>query len=99
MDRIDHIAIQVDDIDRAVAWYTRRFACTVGYKDKTWAFIEFENIALALVTPDEHPPHFAVLTDDAGPEAVTHRDGTRSVYVTDGDGNCVEMLERPSGSR
>lgn len=98
MDRIDHIAIQVEDIDRAIAWYTARFECTVGFRDPTWAFIEFDNVALALVKPEQHPAHFAVLTADAGPDAVTHRDGTRSVYLTDADGNRVEMLERPSES-
>lgn len=98
MDRIDHVAVQVEDIDRAVEWYTDRFDCVVDYKDKTWAFIKFANVALALVKPDEHPAHFAVLTDDAGPEAATHRDGTRSVYLTDSEGNRVELLERPPGS-
>lgn len=98
MDRIDHVAIQVEDIARAVKWYTERFACEVDYQDRTWAFIRFANVALALVKPEEHPPHFAVLVDDAGPTAVTHRDGTRSVYLTDSEGNPLELLERPPGS-
>ncbi len=98
MDHIDHVAIQVEDIDRAVKWYTDRFDCEVDYKDKTWAFIHFANVALALVKPDEHPAHVAVRTADAGPDAATHRDGTRSVYLTDSEGNRVELLERPPGS-
>ena len=98
MDRIDHVAIQVADIDRAVKWYTDRFDCQVDYQDKTWAFIKFANIALALVIPEQHPAHFAVLTEDAGADAATHRDGTRSVYITDSEGNAVELLERPPGS-
>lgn len=98
MDRIDHVAVQVDDVDRALAWYTARFDCTVEYRDSTWAFVRFENMALALVLPGQHPPHIAVLTADAGADAVTHRDGTRSVYLTDADGNSVELLERPVDS-
>lgn len=95
MDRIDHIAIPVEDIDRAVKWYRERFDCEVGYQDETWALIRFANTALALVVPRQHPPHFAVRVADAGPDAKAHRDGTRSVYLRDSEGNTVELLERP----
>lgn len=98
MDVIDHVAIRVEDIDRAVKWYTDRFDCVVDYRDSTWALIKFANVALALVRPEEHPPHVAVLTPDAGPAAATHRDGTRSVYLADSEGNTIELLERPSES-
>ena len=55
---------------------------------------EFENIKLALVLPDQHPFHFAILKDDVESygEPVTHRDGSVSVYIKDRSGNNIEIL-------
>lgn len=60
--------------------------------------LKFANTSLALVLPEQHPYHFAIITDDLSPygEAVLHRDGTASVYIKDADGNNVEMLTLPS---
>jgi catechol 2,3-dioxygenase-like lactoylglutathione lyase family enzyme len=94
LDRIDHIAVSVRDIAQAVAWYKKTFRCTVSYQDETWAFLDFENTKLALVIPEQHPPHFAFTHLDAasfGP-LKTHRDGTRSTYVKDPAGNSVEIM-------
>ena len=97
MDRIDHIAIVVKDVRTAADWYASRFECTVEWCDDSWALIACENCALALVTPGQHPQHFAILTDEIEQYGVPtpHRDGTRSVYRRDPDGNVFEMLERP----
>ena len=46
MDSIDHIAIQVTDINRAVKSYTNKFDCEVIYIDTTWAMLKFDNINL-----------------------------------------------------
>ena len=94
LDRIDHIAVSVGNIAEAVSWYTKTFRCTVTYQDDTWAFLDFENTKLALVIPEQHPPHFAFTNRDAasfGP-LKTHRDGTRSTYVKDPAGNAVEIM-------
>ena len=61
MDSIDHIAIQVSDINQAVKSYTDKFDCEVIYIDTTWAMLKFDNINLALVIPTEHPPHIAFI--------------------------------------
>ena len=94
LDRIDHVAISVRDIAAAVDWYTSKFRCTVAYRDATWALLDFENVKLALVIPDQHPPHIAFTRPDA--EAfgalTTHRDGTRSTYLKDSAGNPVEIM-------
>lgn len=85
MDRLHHVAVTVPNIHDAVIWYLRKFDCEMVYQDETWALLQFENVALALVSPDQHPPHFAIERDDAGlfgPLNV-HRDGTASVYLTD----------------
>ena len=93
-DPLDHVAISVRDVAQAVAWYTATFRCTVAYQDATWAFLEFANIRLALVVPEQHPPHLALASPRAAEfgALTTHRDGTRSVYVTDPSGNAVEIM-------
>ncbi len=94
LDSIDHIAIPVEDVSSAVAWYQREFHCEVSYQDDTWAFLKFGNIKLALVIPAQHPAHIAFVSPEAekfGPLKL-HRDGTRSCYVTDPAGNSIEIM-------
>jgi catechol 2,3-dioxygenase-like lactoylglutathione lyase family enzyme len=97
LDAIHHTAIQVKNIATAVSWYKERFACQIEYQDESWAMIKFANTSLALVLPDQHPYHFAIIAEDLTPygEAALHRDGTSSVYIKDQDGNNVEMLKLP----
>lgn len=95
MDTIHHLAIQVNDIAETVAWYKNRYDINVVYQDDTWALLQFANVALALVVPDQHPPHFAIVSEHAasyGP-LTTHRDGTASVYIQDPAGNQIEMIQ------
>ena len=71
------------------------------YQDATWAFLKIGQGKLALVTPTQHPPHVAVRVDaatlaaaalEAGKAVDGHRDGTRGIYVSDPDGNQVELI-------
>ncbi len=94
LDAIHHVAVSVADVAEAVRWYTQQFRCRVAYQDDTWALLEFSNAKLALVIPDQHPPHLALESPEAerfGP-LKPHRDGTRSIYVEDPAGNSVEIL-------
>ena len=96
LDSVHHFAIAVRDIAEAVDWYRSRFRCRVAYQDPTWALLEFANTRLALVIPEEHPPHVgfeSAAAEQHGPLTL-HRDGTRSVYVVDPSGNSVEILAR-----
>ncbi len=95
LNTIHHVALQVDDIGEAVSWYTQNYACKVEYADETWAMLTFSNTALALVKPEQHPYHVAILTDDVSAygSPTLHRDGTRSVYIKDCAGNHLEMLD------
>ncbi|MBM3259252.1 MAG: VOC family protein [Candidatus Sericytochromatia bacterium] len=93
-DTLDHVAIQVEDVARAVAWYRETFSVDVTYQDETWALLAFANVRLALVVPGQHPSHVAVVRPDAasfGP-LKPHRDGTASVYVRDSEGNVLEIM-------
>ena len=60
MDNIDHIAIQSKNIKDSVEWYKNMFECNVLFEDETWALIEFKNTKIALVIPEQHPPHIAI---------------------------------------
>jgi catechol 2,3-dioxygenase-like lactoylglutathione lyase family enzyme len=92
-DTVDHVAVSVSDVKRTVDWYLKNFNCKVAHQDDTWALLEFANIRVAFVLPQQHPPHFALLRDPSlFGEPKTHRDGTRSVYVSDPSGNSVEVL-------
>ena len=98
LNTIDHLAIQVDDISQSVTWYLKNYMCKVIYADDTWAFLQFNNIKIALVTNDQHPDHFAVLDYTAlnNKNAIKHRDGTISYYTKDLDNNYIEHIHYPS---
>jgi len=98
LDQLHHVAISVDNIATAVDWYRQQFRCEVTYQDETWAMLRFGNVDLALVIPDQHPPHlgFAVANAQRHGKLKTHRDGTRSIYISDPAGNAVEMVDRES---
>ena len=93
-DIIDHLAICTDDISKSVTWYKENFSCDTLYQDDSWAMLEFQNIKLALVLPEQHPFHFAILKDDVEEYGTptTHRDGSVSVYIKDCSGNNIEIL-------
>jgi catechol 2,3-dioxygenase-like lactoylglutathione lyase family enzyme len=96
LDPIDHIAIPVrdDDLDDTIDFYLDNFGCEVIYRDDTWGFLRFGNIKLAFVVPDEHPPHLAFVSPRAEEFGIlkTHRDGTRSVYISDPSHNTIEIM-------
>ena len=46
-DTLQHVAIAVSNMQRAIQWYTTRFNCTIHYHDDTWALLDFANIRLA----------------------------------------------------
>lgn len=97
LDRLHHVAIVVDDIATAVNWYRETFRCEIAYQDSTWALLRFENMGLALVIPEQHPPHLGFATPAAHNYPLKrHRDGTESVYISDPAGNAVELLSPES---
>ncbi|HQX50695.1 MAG TPA: VOC family protein [Planctomycetaceae bacterium] len=98
LDSLHHIAISVDNIATAVDWYRSTFQCEIAYQDDTWAFLKFANLHLALVLPNQHPPHIAFVTPRAAQfgELKAHRDGTRSIYISDPAGNAVELMDPAS---
>ena len=94
--QIDHLALESTDISKSVQWYITKFDCSVKYQDETWAMLEFENISLALVTPGQHPSHFAVVDSaiSSSKDIQYHRDGIGFVYESDPDKNVVEIIDQ-----
>ena len=103
----DHVALQVPDIDAAVTWYLDTIeGAEVRYQDATWALVEAGGTKLAFVVADQHPTHLAwrvaadrldSLAKIHGAEIRTHRDDTRSFYLTDPGGQAVELISYPGG--
>ena len=92
MEKIDHIAIVVTNINHAVNWYTKNRDCEVIYQNESWADLQFENIKLALVLPHEHPAHIAFV-DESIENGTKHRDGSESIYEHDTFGNIIERIK------
>ena len=96
LDRVNHLAIPVSDIAKAVDWYASRFRCEVEYQDETWAMVRFRNLKIAFVLPKQHAGHVAFEVDDLASfgDVKTHRDGVRYVYLDDPFGNTVEAVPK-----
>ena len=106
MFELDHVAIQTRDIAATVKHYVDTYGAEVLYADNTWAFLKVGQGKLALVSPEQHPPHVAFRVDlqtleaaaaRAGKPIDTHRDGTRGIYVSDPAGNVSELIYYPPG--
>ena len=101
--KFDHVAINVADVARSVAWYREKLGAEVLYEDPTWGFLKVGGVKLALTLKDQHPGHIAF---DIGPDppeeffkaAKVHRDGSVSRYISDPDGNALEYIHYPEGT-
>ena len=98
LSHVDHIAIESANISKSVRWYQKNFSCQIKYQDHSWALLKFSNIQIALVTPGEHPPHFAVIDESVSKykNKKTHRDGIHYVYEQDLDKNIIEKIHKSS---
>ena len=96
--KVDHIAIHSKNIKKSVKWYVDKFRCEIQYQDDTWALLNFENISIALVTPEQHPPHFAIIDERIAShkDKKIHRDGISYIYTDDPDCNTIEVIDRSS---
>jgi lactoylglutathione lyase len=101
---INHVALEVADVDEALAWYGRIFAFELrGRAGRNMAFIDMGDQFLALSAPREQPRdhdrHFGLVVDskdavrlaleEAGAEIVP----TRGLRFLDPWGNSVEVVQ------
>jgi catechol 2,3-dioxygenase-like lactoylglutathione lyase family enzyme len=103
---IDHVAVPSKDIAASVNWYVSRLGASILYRDATWAFLKMGNTKIAIVRPEQHPPHVAVSVTEselekwateAGMKIDLHRDGTKGIYISDPGGNAIELICYPPG--
>ena len=92
----DHIAINVEKIEKSVKWYVEQLGAVILYKDRTWALLKVGDIKVALTLAKQHKPHIAFkvgsLSGFDKEEVKMHRDGSQYVYKEDPDGNVIEWV-------
>jgi catechol 2,3-dioxygenase-like lactoylglutathione lyase family enzyme len=68
---INHIALEVGDIDQALAFWARLFEVTLRGRSETMAFIDLGDQFIALSTgrtqPEDRDRHFGLVVDDRAP--------------------------------
>jgi len=96
---VDHIAILVDDLELAEAWYIEHLSAAVAYKDEKYVRLKAHNVNIALIDEKHYEhAHFAILVENKEElptekgKVVEHRDGTIGVYVKDPFGNYLEYI-------
>lgn len=103
--QFDHVAQQVPDIAEAIEWQLRTVpGTTVLHQDPTWGLVESGGAKLAFVLADQHPSHLAFRVDADelerlaaanGVAIATHRDATRSIYLTGPGALRTELIHYP----
>jgi lactoylglutathione lyase len=100
---INHVALEVEDLERSLAFYGRLFELRFRGRSAGAAFIDIGDQFLALMQGRSHPPdgsrHFGLVVDDkeatrralaaAGAEIIP---GRRLDFL-DPDGNRVEIVQ------
>tara|TARA_A100001011_G_scaffold389694_1_gene471664 strand:+ start:1013 stop:1315 length:303 start_codon:yes stop_codon:yes gene_type:complete len=92
--KLDHVAINVENIETSVGWYISNLEAEVDYQDDTWAMLSVGDSKLALTVADQHPPHVAFAVDNftMHENFKVHRDGSKYIYKVDPDGNTIELI-------
>ncbi|HIL25852.1 MAG TPA: VOC family protein [Nitrospinaceae bacterium] len=100
--RLDHVALNVNNVNDSASWYIENLGADVIYADDTWAMLQVGDSKIALTVASQHPPHlgFVVekLSDIPCNDPAYHRDGSAYLYMTDPDGNTIEFLYYPQAS-
>ncbi|MGE5275247.1 MAG: VOC family protein [Verrucomicrobiota bacterium] len=67
---INHVAIEVDDLDEALAFYGRIFELTLRGRHRSMAFVDLGDQFIAVSTGRTQPPdvarHIGLVVDDRG---------------------------------
>jgi lactoylglutathione lyase len=100
---VNHVALEVDDIDEALEWYGRVFEIALRSRSHGMAFIEMGDQFIALAAGRTQPPdahrHFGLVVDDkeaarrALQEAGVDVQSSGSLDFRDPWGNHVQVVE------
>jgi len=100
--KFDHVALHTtkEKMKESVAWYTQFLDGKVLHQDDSWSLIEGSGVKVALIIPEQHPPHvgFEITVEKyrslkkKGRKFKLHRDGSESIYIVDPNGNNLEMV-------
>ncbi|TAF54897.1 MAG: VOC family protein [Oscillatoriales cyanobacterium] len=83
--RLGHVAICVEDIPKAVAFY-QNLGLELAWQDSDWAYLKAGNDGLALLHPsyDQAGPHFGFIFDDrAEMEAAFEQLKADGIHITE----------------
>jgi predicted enzyme related to lactoylglutathione lyase len=100
---INHVALEVDDIDEALAWYGQIFDVELRGRSAGMAFIDMGDQFIALATGRTQPPdthrHFGLVVDDKeATRAALEKAGAqilpgRGLDFVDPSGNHVQVVD------
>src|SRR5262245_45043790 len=101
---INHVALEVDNVDEALAWYARFFAFELrGRAGRSMAFVDMGDQLIAFAAPRAQPPdagrHFGLVVDDKeGGRAELREAGVKvgargSLDFLDPWGNHVQVVD------
>jgi len=105
--KFDHIAINVENIDKSIKWYLGELGGDIKYQDESWGLISSGGVNIAFTLKSQHPPHICFEIDASqknrlelnGHKFKKHRDGSLSTYLKDVDNNYVEYLFWPRSKK
>jgi catechol 2,3-dioxygenase-like lactoylglutathione lyase family enzyme len=98
MNKIDHIALRVSDIDANKRWYEDNLGAECIFSTQFYHRMKLDNVFLAIIDENHYPyEHIGVLVENyedlpEDGERHEHRDGTIGVYKQDLHGNWVEFI-------
>jgi lactoylglutathione lyase len=100
---INHVALEVGDIDQALAFYGRLFEFSLRGRSKTMAFIDIGDQFIALAAgrtqPKDEDRHFGLVVDDRAPLRQTLKEmgaevlPGRGLDFIDPWGNHIQVVE------
>jgi catechol 2,3-dioxygenase-like lactoylglutathione lyase family enzyme len=100
---INHVALEVDDVDRALEFYGRLFDLRLRGRSAGMAFVDIGDQFVALMQGRSQPPdrsrHFGLVVDDkaaarrALEEAGVEVPSSRRLHFLDPFGNHVEIVQ------
>ena len=91
---VDHVLVNITNLEESLKWYTSSFNCELLYKTKTLAVLKFENIKVILSLPSEQRTHLAFLKENAASfgELREQSDLCVSTFIADPSGNQIELI-------